>query len=261
MTHELMHACRLDDTNNPNDTMYRKLRDSSKWCNFSPEDIKELKDTDASSSQTAISSVVPPTGVREVLTPHHITPPLEIDLAAATSVNIEPFDPANLSVMGVIWDSEHISANFLPTATAFHNEFFWIDVTYAAGSDRSYGILVVNDTPPPIGMYPHAIAEPEYIEVDWSDELSYIDGSASYHDDPSLELIMSWQVESEGTTTTLHVKPNPVDVFPVTQELEPGLHTITLWVCDDFAQCSSDTVTLKVLPPTSVNNKIWNKYK
>jgi len=260
MTHELMHCCRLGDSNDPNDKMYHHQRDEADWCKFSAHDIQELKDTDASSSQTSVATMEPSSGEREVAIPHAITPPTKIELAAATNISIEPFHPANLNVMGVIWDSNHIYAVMQPTASAFHSEFFWIYVFYGPVMDRTYGVLLVNNSTSS-GLLPHAVAVPSYLEMDYWERMNYIDATGSYHEDPAVGFIMDWQVESEDADWIMNVKPNPHNFFPITEEMLPGTYHITLWMCDDFDQCSSTTVIVKINPPATAKDDLWEKYQ
>ncbi|KAA3625169.1 MAG: IPTL-CTERM sorting domain-containing protein, partial [Bacteroidetes bacterium] len=236
--HELGHCLRLDHTPGANDVMNA----SNTATTPSATDISEAdaSDADPPCPLSVNTNVV----LGDVNAPVIFTPKdgTGITFDDVIGVNITSLTGNDFFVNeeSILWDPGSIQAEITVEMTAEHNEVFNIEVMRDGGIIDSYtGVLTCTPDPAPPGL-PHAVAGDDIIIAEG--QAANLDGSASYHDDPTVFYSGTWLVPSAGTG--LFHEHGPL-------YLPAGTHEAILTVKDYYGRTSTDSLTVHVGGPNN----------
>ncbi len=244
ITHELGHAIRLnhvkDDKEDDGDIM--EPRQSANEDNLEPtaNDVKEAKDAAATDKKKAESDPKSKTE-NQMQPPVAITPVpgVAFNLDQALTVEITGALGAGtlLDIGTPIWGPccDEITVDMTPLPGANHNECYTIHVEYVGGTSADFdSCLIVAETPPPTGMFPHAVV-PAEASVE-AGEAALVDGTGSFHD-AGAPIVFAWVIDGSSTQ-----QGGSVGYF----ELLAGDHTVNLEVEDEWGEIDTAATIVHV---------------
>lgn len=231
---------RLDHTDGANDIMRKTISEN---CTITENDLDEAcaSDKDPACPFTVSSNVVKGESASVNLIADEDA---GIDLTDAVSIDIVSLTGPDFSVTSISWEENCISANITAGPNANHNEVFTVVITFPDRTESYTGILIVTEDAAPEDKFPHAVAGENITAL--IGEPIVLDGSGSYHDDPSVFMNQSWSIQK--------IREGDLIGFcdgQVVTELDRGLYVAILTVKDYYGRISTDSITITVMHPSS----------
>jgi hypothetical protein len=240
--HELGHALRLAHTAGANDVM----NSSNTATTPSANDVAEAlaADKDPPCPFAILSNLLNYLKKGDTTTVTLVPKPQSgINLNGVTAVNITSLTGPDFQVApgSITWTPTSITALFDVFQSAEHNEVFNVQLTYANSTTADYtGVLTITPTDATPGAFPHAVTSGNIVVTEG--DTIFLDGTASYHDDPTTLMFGSWM-----TSGGPGLFSESGYIF-----LPAGTYDAAYQLMDYYGRISTSNITITVLPANNI---------